>query len=206
MTHSEAAIIRGISNAALPSPCPIPGREPRTTRIGLNQTRLYDSGDVHTEQVQKGVSACAGAGANVVFLPELTLSRCPADKRPVGRADTSAEDLDSGPSLALARELARDCDVHVQIPLFERCGAADQRGLNNSIIVAQNGECEGRTRKLHIPVTEGYLEDHSFTEGPTDDPYPMHSLELDGVDLRVGNPTLGGVVPGIGALLRFGRR
>ena len=178
-----------ITREALSSPCPMPGREARTTCIGLVQTRWYDSSDAHTEQLREGVSACAGAGANVVFLPELTLSRCPADKRPVGRADTSAEDLDSGPSLALARELACDCDVHVQISLFERSVAADQRGLNSSIIVAPNGECVGRTRKLHIPVTEGYFEDHYFTEGPAGDPYPVHSLELDGVDLKVGNPT-----------------
>jgi hypothetical protein len=54
-----------ISSAALPSPCPIPGREPRTTSIGLVQTRWYDSADAHTEQLWEGVSACAGAGANV---------------------------------------------------------------------------------------------------------------------------------------------
>ena len=94
-----------ISSAALPSPCPIPGREPRTTRIGLVQTRWYDAADAHTEQLREGVSACAGAGANVVFLPELTLSRYPADTRPEGPADASAEDIESGPSLALAREL-----------------------------------------------------------------------------------------------------
>ena len=56
-----------ISSAALPSPCPIPGREPRTTRIGLVQTRWYDAADAHTEQLREGVSACAGAGANVWF-------------------------------------------------------------------------------------------------------------------------------------------
>ena len=181
--------MRVITSKTLPSPCPIPGREPRTTRIGLAQTRWYDSSNVHTEQLREGVSACAGAGANVVFLPELTLSRYPADKRPEGPADASAEDIDNGPSLSLARELARDCDVHVQISLFERSGAADQRGLNTSIIISPNGECVGRTRKLHIPVTEGYFEDHYFTEGPTDDPYPVHTIKLDGVDLRVGNPT-----------------
>ena len=178
-----------ISSTTLPSPCPIPGREPRTTSIGLVQTRWYDSADAHSEQLWEGVSACAGAGANVVFLPELTLSRYPADRRPEGPADASAEDVDGGPSLALARELARDCDVHVQISLFERSGAADQRGLNTSIIVAPNRECVGRTRKLHIPVTEGYFEDDYFAEGPAEDPYPVHKLELDGVDLKVGNPT-----------------
>ena len=178
-----------ITREALSSPCRMPGREAQITCIGLVQTRWYDSADAHGEQLREGVSACAGAGANVVFLPELTLSRYPADRRPDGPADASAEDLESGPSLTLARELARDCDVHVQISLFERSGAADQRGLNTSIIVAPNGECVGRTRKLHIPVTEGYFENLYFTEGPADDPYPVHSLELDGVDLKVGNPT-----------------
>ena len=128
-----------IAREALSSPCPTPGREARTTCIGLVQTRWYDATDAHTEQLREGVSACASAGANVVFLPELTLSRYPADRRPAGPADASAEDLESGPSLALARELARECDVHVQISLFERSGAADQRGLNSSIIVAPNG-------------------------------------------------------------------
>ena len=178
-----------ITQRALPSPCPIPGRESRTTRIGLVQTRWFESAATHREQLREGVTACAGAGANVVFLPELTLSRYPADTRPDGPADATAEDLESGPSLALARELARECDVHVQISLFERSGAEDQRGLNTSAIVAPTGECVGRTRKLHIPVTEGYFEDHYFAEGPADDPYPVHTLTLDGQDLKVGNPT-----------------
>ena len=73
-----------ISSAALPSPCPIPGREARTTNIGLVQTRWYDSADAHTEQLWEGVSACAGAGANVVFLPELTLESLPRGYTPRG--------------------------------------------------------------------------------------------------------------------------
>ena len=178
-----------ISSKLLPSPCPIPGREPRITHIGLVQTRWLESPDAHAEQLAEGVSTCAEAGANVVFLPELTLSRYPADTRPEGPADASAEDLENGPSLALAKQLAHDCDVHLQISLFERSGAADQRGLNTSVTVSPNSEVVGRTRKLHIPVTEGYFEDHYFAEGPADDPYPVHTLELDGLDLKLGNPT-----------------
>ena len=45
--------MRVITSAALPGPCPIPGREPRTTRVGLAQTRWYDSSDVHTEQLRE---------------------------------------------------------------------------------------------------------------------------------------------------------
>ena len=178
-----------IRKAALPSPCPIPGRALRMACVGLVQTRWYESPELHREQLRDGVSTCAEAGANVVFLPELTLSRYPADSRPDGAADETAEDLNTGESVKLAQALARDCDVFVQISLFERSGADDQRGLNTSVIVAPNGDIVGRTRKLHIPVTEGYFEDEYFAEGPADDPYPVHTLALDGQDIRVGNPT-----------------
>ena len=124
-----------------------------------------------------------------MFLPELTLSRYPADRPPSGNADETAEDIASGESVMLAQQLARECDVHIQISLFERSGASDNRGLNTSVIVAPSGTVVGFTRKLHIPVTEGYFEDHYFAEGPATDPYPVHTLGLDGQDLNLGNPT-----------------
>lgn len=181
--------MRVIRSSVLPSPCPAPERPPRLASVGLVQTRWYESKELHRDQLYDGVSTCAEAGAHVVFLPELTLSRYPADSRPTGAADESAEDLYAGESVTLARTLARDCDVFLQISLFERSGAKDRRGLNTSVIIAPTGDIVGRTRKLHIPVTEGYFEDKYFAEGPADEPYPIHTLALDGEDLRVGNPT-----------------
>jgi N-carbamoylputrescine amidase len=178
-----------IRSAALPSPCRLAGRLPRLVSIGVVQTRWYDSAESHLDQLHDGVSSCAEAGAEVVFLPELTLSRYPADQRPTGPADESAETLTSGESIALAQTLARDCDVFIQISLFEHSGANDNRGLNTSAIVAPNGDIVGRTHKLHIPVTKGYFENEYFAEGPAANPYPIHTLALDGQDLRVGNPT-----------------
>ena len=61
------------------------------------------------------------------------------------------------------------------------CGTGDQRAVSGTVV--------GFTRKLHIPVTEGYFEDHYFAEGPATDPYPVHTLGLDGQDLNLGNPT-----------------
>ena len=173
----------------LPSPCPIAGREPKLVTVGLVQTRWYESTETHRAQIYDGVSSCAGAGASIVFLPELTLSRYPADRQPNGDADSTAEEIAGGESVLFAQQLARECDVHVQISLFERSGARDKRGLNTSVIVDASGQIAGVTRKLHIPVTEGYFEDRYFAEGPADDPYPVHTLSLDGQDLKVGNPT-----------------
>ena len=181
--------MRVIRNKPLPSLCPVPGRDPRLVSVGLVQTRWYECTETHQAQIHDGVSSCAAAGANVVFLPELTLSRYPADRPPSGNADETAEDIASGESVMLAQQLARECDVHIQISLFERSGASDNRGLNTSVIVAPSGTLVGFTRKLHIPVTEGYFEDHYFAEGPATDPYPVHTLGLDGQDLNVGNPT-----------------
>ena len=41
--------MRVINSAALRSLCPITGREPRTTLIGLARTQWFDSADVHIE-------------------------------------------------------------------------------------------------------------------------------------------------------------
>ena len=181
--------MRVIRSKPLPSLCPVSGCDPRLVSVGLVQTRWYECTETHQAQIHDGVSSCAAAGANVVFLPELTLSRYPADRPPSGNADETAEDIASGESVMLAQQLARECDVHIQISLFERSGASDNRGLNTSVIVAPSGTVVGFTRKLHIPVTEGYFEDHYFAEGPATDPYPVHTLGLDGQDLNVGNPT-----------------
>ena len=181
--------MRVIRSKPLPSLCPVSGRDPRLVSVGLVQTRWYECTETHQAQIHDGVSSCAAAGANVVFLPELTLSRYPADRPPSGNANETAEDIASSESVMFAQQLARECDVHIQISLFERSDASDNRGLNTSVIVARSGTVVGFTRKLHIPVTEGYFEDHYFAEGPATDPYPVHTLGLDGQDLNVGNPT-----------------
>lgn len=181
--------MRVIRSKPLPSLCPVSGRDPRLVSVGLVQTRWYECDETHQAQIHDGVSSCAAAGANVVFLPELTLSRYPADRPPSGNANETAEDIASSESVMFAQQLARECDVHIQISLFERSDASDNRGLNTSVIVARSGTVVGFTRKLHIPVTEGYFEDHYFAEGPATDPYPVHTLGLDGQDLNLGNPT-----------------
>ena len=181
--------MRVIRSKPLPSLCPVSGRDPRLVSVGLVQTRWYECTETHQAQIHDGVSSCAAAGANVVFLPELTLSRYPADRPPSGNANETAEDIASSESVMFAQQLARECDVHIQISLFERSDASDNRGLNTSVIVARSGTVVGFTRKLHIPVTEGYFEDHYFAEGPATDPYPVHTLGLDGQDLNLGNPT-----------------
>lgn len=173
----------------LASLCPRPGRSPRPLTIALVQLRWHQDPALHREQIAEGVAAAAQSGAELVFLPELTLSRYPADTRPEGPADATAEPLAGGPTHKLAAELATANDILVHASLFEHTGEQDGRGLNTAIIVAPQGQIIARTRKLHIPVTAGYYEDHYFAEGPAENPYPVHTLPLDSGDVRVGLPT-----------------
>ena len=158
-------------------------------RIGVVQHAWQPDREALAAELHAAIGLAAAEGARIVFLPELTLLRYPADGVPaVGiRADALAEPLEGGPTHALAARAAAAHGVHVHASLYERTGAPDGRGYNTAIVVAPSGELVARTRKTHIPVTAGYHEDHWFAPGPAEDPYPVHALEELG--LRLGLPT-----------------
>ncbi|HPV80104.1 MAG TPA: nitrilase-related carbon-nitrogen hydrolase, partial [Dermatophilaceae bacterium] len=156
-------------------------------RVGLVQHAWDADADRLRARLSAGVHLAVGAGARIVFLPELTLSRYPADTRPSGIPAVNAEDLESGPTVTFASELAREHGVYVHASLYERADAGDGRGYNTAVLVAPSGELVARTRKTHIPVTAGYYEDLYFRPGPADDAYPVVALEDPAV--RLGMPT-----------------
>ena len=163
-------------------------REP--VRVGLVQTKWHSDPAEHEAKLAEGIRVAAEASAQIVFLPELTLSRYPADVRPEGVPNSTAEALDGGPTHLFAAKAAAENDVYVHASLYEFEDRADGRGLNVAIIVAPTGEIVARTPKLHIPVTAGYYEDQYFAPGPTDgEPYPVYEVELGGVEALIGLPT-----------------
>lgn len=176
----------------LPSLARTRSNDPRPTlTVGLVQTRWHDDTDEHQRVLLNGIVSAAGAGADVVFLPELTLRRYPADTLPTGAAADAAEPLEGGPTHTFAAESASRVGVLVHASLYEAAdgpGAADGLGYNTAILVDPDGAIVGRTRKLHIPVTNGYFEDHYFRPGPADEPYPVVDLDLPGRP-RLGMPT-----------------
>jgi N-carbamoylputrescine amidase len=157
-------------------------------RIGVVQHAWRPDREALAAELDEAVALAAWEGAKIVFLPELTLSRYPADTIPTGRADELAEDLETGPTRRWAARAAAADNVFVHASLYERTGDGDGRGLNTAIIVAPSGEIVAKTHKLHIPVTAGYYEDKYFRAGPAEQPYPVH--ELDGLPgARLGLPT-----------------
>ncbi len=166
-----------------------PTRPP--VRVGLVQHAWDDDAARLRTTLLDGVRTAADAGARVVFLPELTLSRYPADTLPSGRPDATAESLEGGPTTAFARQAAAETGAHVHASLFERAtapdGSDDGLGYNTAVLVAPDGTLVGRTRKTHIPVTTGYHEDAYFRAGPPEDAYPVHDVPALG--MRLGLPT-----------------
>jgi N-carbamoylputrescine amidase len=134
-------------------------------RLGLVQERA------DPDAIARGVGRAAADGARLVCLQELTLSRY--------LDGMVAEEVASGPTLAFASSLARECGVHVVASLYE------SGGYNTAILVAPDGGLVTRTRKRHIPSSDGYGEDAFFRPGPVEDGLPV--ADVGGV--RVATPT-----------------
>jgi N-carbamoylputrescine amidase len=154
------------------------------------QTKWHSDAAEHEAKLFEGVKLAAEAGAKIVFLQELTLSRYPADAKPEGTPSKIAEPLEGGKTHLFAAKAAKELGVIVHASLYEKTDLADGRGLNTAILVDTEGKIIARTPKLHIPVTAGYYEDKYFQPGPSDqDPYPVYSLDLEGVKASFGLPT-----------------
>jgi N-carbamoylputrescine amidase len=161
----------------------------RPLRIALVQHRWdADSAGLVT-WLNDAIDAAAAAGAAIVFLPEITLSRYPADTIPTGAASDAAEDLATGPTVAFARRAAARAGVFVHASLYRTAEPGDGLGLNTAVILSPEGDLVASTDKLHIPVTAGYYEDRYFRPGSAEgDPYPVYGLAgLD--EARLGLPT-----------------
>lgn len=179
--------MRLIRSAALDSPARVeaPARAP--LRIGVVQHRWRPDPAELRAVLLDAIAAAAGEGARVVFLPELTLLRYPAFSEPRGVPAELAEDLATGPTVALAAEAARRHGILVHASLYERADAGDGLGFNTAVLVDADGRVVARTRKTHIPVTEGYVEDRYFRPGPAANAYPVHRVA--GLDAGLGLPT-----------------
>ncbi|HEX6714987.1 MAG TPA: nitrilase-related carbon-nitrogen hydrolase [Thermoleophilaceae bacterium] len=162
-----------------------PEREP--LRVAAVQQGWRPDPGEHKEALSRGVRMAAEAGAKLVCLQELTLSRYFAvDEGGPRAAGVEPEELPGGATHEFAAGLAAELGVHVHASLYERAPGTDGLGFNTAIVVQPDGTLAARTRKLHIPITAGYYEDRYFRPGPGDtEPYPVTSVS----DGRFGFPT-----------------
>jgi N-carbamoylputrescine amidase len=142
-----------------------PEREP--LRVAAVQHRWHADPGEHEGALASGIRMAADAGATLVCLQELTLSRYFAvDPRGAAAAGVEPEELPGGPTFRFVARMASATGARVHASLYERAGAGSELGYNTAILVSPEGELLRRTRKLHIPVTTGYHEDRYFKPGP----------------------------------------
>jgi N-carbamoylputrescine amidase len=172
-----------------PSTSPARTRRPRRKpfRVGAVQQRWHPDASEHAEALASGIRRAAAAGAELICLQELTLSRYFAiDPDGPQAAGAEPEQLPGGPTFAFAARMAAETGAHVHASLYERADGDDGLGFNTAIVLAPDGTLVARTRKLHIPITDGYHEDRYFRPGPADDDaFALVAL----ADARVGLPT-----------------
>jgi N-carbamoylputrescine amidase len=176
-----------------PPPSPARTRPPERAplRIGLVQELWRTDPAEHEQALATGIRTAAGEGARIVCLQELTLSPYFAITADGPQASGAApEDLETGPTITFARQMAMETGVHVHASLYERADASDGLGYNTAIVVAPDGRLISRTRKLHIPVTAGYYEDRYFRPGPAEgDAFPLTPLPTSDGEAQLGCPT-----------------
>jgi N-carbamoylputrescine amidase len=162
-----------------------PARRP--FRIGAVQHRWHPDPSEHEAALAEGIRAAAQHGAQLVCLQELTLSpyfAITADG--VEAARDRAEAIPDGPTTRFAAGMAAESGCYVHASLYERPDDGGDLGYNTAICVAPSGEVVARTRKLHIPVTAGYYEDHYFRPGPSgDEAFPVVGVG----EAQLGFPT-----------------
>ncbi|HLH77365.1 MAG TPA: carbon-nitrogen hydrolase [Candidatus Binataceae bacterium] len=134
---------------------------PQRLKIGLIQMACMEERRANLEAAAHRIEQAAGAGAQVICLPELFASRyfCQTEDP---RHFELAEPI-PGP---ITRELGAIAAAHrvtVVASIFERRAAGVYH--NTAVILDASGEVVARYRKMHIPDDPHYYEKFYFTPG-----------------------------------------
>jgi N-carbamoylputrescine amidase len=112
------------------------------------------------EKAVKFAGVAARNGANIVCFQELFSTHWfPKEMNPAHFA--LAEEID-GPCVKRMQELAREHDLVLICPLFEKEGDAF---FNSAVVIDAGGETLGRYRKVHVPQIPLWEERYYFASG-----------------------------------------
>jgi len=146
---------------------------PKRFTVGLIQMAPGSDRDRNLETAVSRIEDAADAGAHLVCLPELFLSRYFCQTENTAAFDY-AESI-PGPTTKALGKLAKKLRLVLIAPVFERRTAGIYH--NSAAIIDANGEIAGLYRKMHIPDDPAYYEKFYFTPG---------DLGFRAVDTRIG--------------------
>lgn len=132
-----------------------------TRRIALIQAMAALNPEDNLSGAVARCREAADAGANIVCLQELYRSRyfCQVEDH----AFFSLAETIPGPSTEALATVARECEIVIIAPLFERRGPGVYH--NSAVIIDADGKMAGTYRKMHIPDDPGFYEKFYFAPG-----------------------------------------
>ena len=130
-------------------------------KIGLIQISLGKYPDKNLSKAVDWINKAAKKGAEVICLPELFRSQYFCQSENIDYFDL-AETI-PGPSTEAISKVARQNNVVVVVPLFEKRASGVYH--NSLAVINTKGNIEGIYRKMHIPDDPAYYEKFYFTPG-----------------------------------------
>jgi N-carbamoylputrescine amidase len=129
--------------------------------VGIIQDSASDDMEAVLASTEEKVRAAVARGAQIVCLKELFNSPYFAKSQKHDRFDI-AEAI-PGPTTERMQRLARDLEIVLVVPIFERQGRGVYR--NSAAIIDADGSLLGVYRKMHIPDDPLFNEKFYFTPG-----------------------------------------
>ncbi len=135
----------------------------RNVNVALIQMSCSTVREENLVKAERMIREAASKGANIILLPELFDKEYFCQQR---RYDfySLALPLETHPSIAMGKRLAKELNVVLPVSFFEKDGNV----LYNSLAcIDATGEVLGVYRKTHIPDDHFYQEKFYFTPGNT---------------------------------------
>jgi N-carbamoylputrescine amidase len=132
-----------------------------TIRVAAVQQAYRNDKQVNLRHNFEGIRAAAGAGAQLVVLPELHTTPYFCTTQDVANFEL-AEPV-PGPSTEALARCAAELKVVLVSSVFERRAAGVYH--NTAVVFDADGSLAGRYRKMHIPDDPGYNEKFYFAPG-----------------------------------------
>jgi N-carbamoylputrescine amidase len=129
--------------------------------VGLVQEAVSNDLAANVGSAEARIRDAAKRGAQIVCLQELFNSQYFCKSQKHDRFDL-AEPI-PGPTVERMRALARDLDIVIIVPLFERQAAGVYR--NSAAVIDAGGKLLGVYHKMHIPDDPLFNEKFYFTPG-----------------------------------------
>lgn len=142
-------------------------------KIAVIQDSWHGSAELQIESLTELSFLLKDLEPDLVVFQELTLNPYACFVPRDNNEGWQPEELQTGITFNFSRNIANNLETTVVTSLYEKNHQG--LGFNTAIVVNKNGELLSKTRKKHLPRTEGYFENTYFDEG--DDGFPLADIQ-----------------------------